>query len=370
MSKPLHSVDPDKIAALKKALYKKAGFVIETKSHCKILSQMIWSMQANSGLSESTLYRFFFTAAAGHIFYLETLNILSAFAGYHNWMVFCSQLDQAQPNASSEMNLQLLLSQSPAGNLTQWIHNGNSYALKKYFSDEPPIFTESYKWQTGVELYKALLNNPKSNLPFFKGFSQFEVVRHCLFEHLADPDFRLQGYAQGFQHYLKQSHPGKTAAQLQDYVFGNSMLFRYYFLQQQNQLAIQIGHQLFNDITFSAAEIQQLHVFPASRYEGYKLWYYLLLGNKEASQRQEDDLLCTAALIATNNSVYVRHVFFYNTLEAFCKGGTAPEKINQLVALFQKETFFSAPVPTPFQKVQLISISEVDNIRQFQQYIF
>ena len=327
-------------------------------------------MQANGGLSESTLYRFFFTPVMGHSFYLETLNILSAFAGYHSWAIFCSQLDQAPTKTPSEIELALLLAQSSEGMLTQWIHNGNSYALKKCFAHQEPVFTETYKWQTGVELYKALLNNPKSNLSFFKAFSQFPVVRSCLFEHLADPDFRLPGYEQGFQHYLQQSHPGKTAGQLQDYIFGNSMLFRYYFLQQQPQLAIEIGHQLFNAIDFSAAEMARLHIFPSSRYDGYKLWYYRLLGNKKASQRQEDDLLSKAALIATDNSVYVKHVFFYNTLEAFCKWGTAAEKINQLVALFQKETFFTAPPPTAFQKVQLITISEVDNIRQFQQYIF
>jgi hypothetical protein len=145
--------------------------------------------------------------------------------------------------------------------------------VQNYLEQFPNEINSNNKFLIGHELFDSLKSNPNSNIDFFKKFNNIPIVRSSFFEIMADPDFSIPQYEQGLMYYLENSKPHQSIQSLQDYVFANSMLLRYYFKSNNKNKLLTIGNLLYKELELTQDELDSLYIFPKMRNLSYKLFY-------------------------------------------------------------------------------------------------
>jgi hypothetical protein len=247
-------------------IFNKTGIYITNKNECKLLSQIIANEKIGY-LSESTLYRFFLYPNGNHKPYKNTLNILAQFCGYNSWDTFINYCDSVFLFTDSNF-----LNNTFNTIITDFVTKDKFSSLVAIFDS---IENENYKTKEYVGLRTFIsFQKTTSFSSFIKQHGQHNFVRNILLESLYDPFHRIKGYTNGFKYYLDFSNPN-GANYLQDYVFANAVLFRYYYLNDRTK-AKEIGDKLY-DFPISDLEFNALYIYPKARYIAYKIWYLYIL---------------------------------------------------------------------------------------------
>jgi hypothetical protein len=247
-------------------IFNKTGIYITNKNECKLLSQII-AKEKIGYLSESTLYRFFLYPNGNHKPYKNTLNILAQFCGYNSWDNFIIYCDSVFLFTDSNF-----LNNTFNTIITDFVQKEKYSSLLDIFDS---LENENYKTKeyVGLRTFISFQKSPSfSN--FIKQHGHHNFVRNIILESLYDPFHRIKGYTNGLQYYLEFSNPN-GANYLQDYVFANAVLFRYYYLNNKIK-AKEIGDKLYN-FPINEAELDSLYIYPKARYIAYKVWYLYII---------------------------------------------------------------------------------------------
>jgi hypothetical protein len=270
MPKPKHRLTPTLIRGLKWHVEVKVGFQLLTKLDCRKVSARILT-EFGVTVSESTLYRLFVWNKNDNLPYQHTLEILANYAGFSSWFEMTNEiysLDKFQfmygkiPGVQEHKSL-----------LRHIIQSDSLSPLYDFLEQFPTELDQNKKLLIGQELYSSLKSNPNDNFNFFKNFSNLPIVRSSFYEYLADPDFTVPTYEQGLIFYLKDLKPTSSSKDLQDYVFANALLLRFYFFGGNKEKAIEIGKCLYEDLILTQEDLDSLYVFPAIRYLCYRILY-------------------------------------------------------------------------------------------------
>jgi hypothetical protein len=264
---------------LKLALLEKIGYKISTKPDCTKLSDLI--MESGHGhISESTLYRLFFQFEK-HSPYKSTLDILCQFMGYKDSIEFIEKLADSRQQlhfkgintSSSESN----------GLLFYCIEHKAKKVLSDFFKE---INEQNHQIKTDVSvaIFDSLLKSSQRDW-FFKEFAQEKYIRAYFFERGHDTKFRIKNYDQAYITYLESVNKDKDLNHFQDYLFGNCVLFRYYFISQKSTKAREQAKVLYEEKLNVEVHQNDLFIFPFIRYTAYKLWY-LELTNAKSTERE------------------------------------------------------------------------------------
>lgn len=269
MPKPSYPFADYLMSGLKWKIEECCNFRIHNKADCDKLAVFV-ANKTQQSVSANTLYRLFLHPNNTNKPYLHTLNTLVQFIDFANWDAFCSYYQDLYsfqflsgiipPTHSFNSLLRICIYQNEFNSV---------YTFFDQFSSDLSI---DKKHLLGDELFNTLRQNPVSNVPFFRKLHSLPIVRECLFELLADPDFRIPQYEFGLKCYLQNVSPEKTSKDLQDYIFAHSLLFRHYFYKKQYKKAFEHGKHLYGLHHYSAQELKDVHLFPRFRY----LCYYIL----------------------------------------------------------------------------------------------
>lgn len=243
-------------------IFNKTGIYITNKNECKLLSNIIASEKIGY-LSESTLYRFFLSPNGKNKPYKNTLNILAKFCGYASWdnfVIYCDSM-----HLFTDANF---LNKTFDTIISGFVNQEKFNSLIDVFES---VSDENYKTKEYVGLRTFIsFQKTTSFSTFVKKYGQHDFVRNILLEALYDPFHRIQGYTDSFQYYLESTHPDDTNY-LQDYIFANAVLFRYFYFNDILK-AKEIGKKLY-DFPISSIEFDAIYIFPKARYVAYKMWY-------------------------------------------------------------------------------------------------
>ena len=248
----------------------RVGFPIRTKLDCKKVSELI-EKAGLPGISESTIYRMFLLKGNQNKPYLHTLNVLAKFISFidwHDFEVYQNKIDSFLfgfgkfEDTSSKINSLISV-------CIQTDELKPLYAFSEQFYD---VNDSKLKAKFAEEIFRATLINNDNEL-FFKNFCKLPVIREYFFELLADPTFSIPGYERGIKYYLKDLKPHESFKDLQDYIFGNCLLFRYYYLKKEFQKSKRIGFLLFEELSLNETQLNEINIFPIARYLACKLIY-------------------------------------------------------------------------------------------------
>jgi hypothetical protein len=111
---------------------------------------------------------------------------------------------------------------------------------------------------------------------------------------------------------------GKEIQQTQDFIFGNCVLFRYYFLTGNFNEAMQNAKALYNHETDVCSLKSHLYIFPFIRYTAYKLWY-LEMTNAEHTKIEEYAwfLIDLCKQMKNNLPMVEKKILFHTVAETF-----------------------------------------------------
>ncbi len=270
MPKPIHKISDYNLNHLKSKLEEKLTFRILTKLDCKKASEAI-QFENDKSISESTIYRLFLLEGNKNTPYQHTLDILAQFIGQKDWFSFESYLIEI----TDFQNLYGVFpgQQQYKSLLSFNIHHGGLKPLYHFLEQFPTDISFDKKGILGKDIYKSLKNNPNSNVEFYKEFHALPIIREGFFELLADPDFSIPDYEMGLSFYLKNIKPHHSIKALQDYIFANSLLLRYYFLKGKKANVLELGKALYLDLSLSEKDLGAVYVFPKIRYFCYRLFF-------------------------------------------------------------------------------------------------
>ena len=312
----------------------RVGFPILRKADCKKVSELIGE-SGFSGISESTIYRLFLWKGNTNSPYLHTLDILVQFCGFNDWIDFETHIQKLD---SFVRGFGRFDNSSPFFNslITICIHDKAFKPLQTYTEQFEEIDDYELNYKFAEEIFKSTLTN-KDNTAFFKNFCHFEIIRSYFFELLADPTFSIPNYEAGIKFYLKEVKFENSLKELQDFVFGNCLLFRHYFLSQQYEKARNLSKILFEEFHLTEKQMNEIHVFPVARYLACKLMY---LDMKKSMNETLDFIGYLKTYLQGRITILSRQeqaILFHNIGEAYLLNGfISAIHHNQL-----KELFFS-----------------------------
>jgi hypothetical protein len=270
MPKPIYKISPFLIQGLKWFLEMQIGYQIRTKLDCKKVSELI-SIKTLSPISESTLYRIFLSKNGQNTPYFHTLEIIAKFIGHPTWHALENEINEL---SKFHLLYGAMPDKSPYKSLLKCnIHTDSLRPLYDFLEQFPEDIDTKRRFLLGQEIYSSLQSNPNKNIDFYKNFQNIPIVRSSFFEFLADPDFSIPDYEQGLIYYLGDLKPHQSLKALQDYVFANTMLLRFYFLKGNKEKVIEIGKVLYFDFEMIEEEMNSLYIFPKIRYLSYKLLF-------------------------------------------------------------------------------------------------
>jgi hypothetical protein len=282
MPKPLHVVRPRAIGLMKDHISQKASVPLNSKADCMRLSRIIEVYTKNS-ISASTLYRIFLHPRPTTP-YLHTLDVLAEFCGFENWLEFEKRITQTK--ALDLLYYEVTAQQRNIDSLIRLcIHQNQLGPFLAYAAQFPFPVDPDMGYRIGFDIYQALWDNPNKNKVFFKLSHQLPLVRRCFFTMMVDQDFELKDYETGVKQFVSTAKNGKSSESMQEYILGNCLLFRHYFLNDRHEEALEIGKRLYrkNDVNFAKADVMSLET--SGRYLAYRFWYYLLQGQTVALKR-------------------------------------------------------------------------------------
>lgn len=328
MPKPIHYIDSVKLDQLKKAVSIRYGLNVKSSIDCKKIASMM-NKEGVNRLSSSTIYRFFFQPF-NHKCYLDTLDKLSIYAGFKSWADFICDGSIKNKLSGNPISIDMI----DKSLITKCILGKEYKALYNYLYDLPEVLEEKEKVRIGLAIYRGLfLNN--NNIDFYKKFCKLPFMRNVFFEEFADPDFHIKDYAIGLGYYLENIDPHNSLAELQDYIFGNSLLFRYYFKSGVIEKAKLFGKKLYNEKGPDMLDNKAIHIFPESRYMSYKVLYELLFGSKNKLYQYQDNLLGYCENKVRSSSEVENKILFYNTVDTFLIAQSHNSRIKQAKNLFK-----------------------------------
>lgn len=243
-------------------VYNRTGIYVTNKNDCKKLSQLI-SDKKIGYLSESTLYRFFLYPSNSTKPYKNTLNILAQFCGFESWNHFLYYC-----NTNQLHNDVSFLSSTLHKIIQYFIFSDNFTALLALFES---IEKENYKTKeyVGLQVIKSFKQTKSFEL-FMQLHGDNLFVRQIIIENLFDPNYSIPGYVKGLKNYLM--HTQKiSVTYLQDMIFAHTVLFRYYYLNNDVYYK-EIGEKLYGEAV-PPSDFDTIHLFPKTRYYAYKIWY-------------------------------------------------------------------------------------------------
>lgn len=269
MPKPKIILDRYALDELRSHISLKAGFVIAGKSDCVRLAEMM--NQSDAGpISPSTLYRLFFKGQ-DHIPYKNTLDLACQFIGYASAAAF---YEANLPRREFLSRSGIYVNYSGKSLLYYCIDDNSRKPLMNYFEDLEDT-DDATKWSVGIALFDDLLQTKKQG-DFFKSFAGNRFVRNFLLERLHDPKFRLAEFETAYLYYLKATPKKEDIDSLKDLLFGQIVLFRYYYLSNRLNDAKKISKQIYVSTFPSVPFEEKLHSFVWARYKAYLIWHMQL----------------------------------------------------------------------------------------------
>ena len=129
--------------------------------------------------------------------------------------------------------------------------------------------------------------------------------------------------------------PEQSSKSLQDFVFGNCLLFRYYFLLKNKSETKKLGIKLYETFNFSVKDLAQIHVFPRIRYFAYKLLYLNTIGSSIEIEKYEDWLLNYVSKKLQKLTLEEKRIVFHTIADTFVNNTlTKIDKHRQLKNMF------------------------------------
>ncbi len=319
------------LSELKSHIALKLFFPIQGKSDCAKLSEILIK-EGYGSISETTLYRLFVNNN-GVSPYLNTLNILSKYIGYSSWKDFIDTVESNSYSGKVIANDQNKVSNSL---LFHCIANESFNPLKDYF-ESIDNREYSYKVNIALEVFDSLLMMKKPEL-FFSEFSQNKFVKEFVLEDGFDPGFRILNYDYAFKLYRNDIKNKDSIESLQDFVFSQSVLFRYYFISKKFKESLTIGKKLFNSSSINSEDLENIYIFPNIRFRAYKLWF-LELTNKSRFIIEDyaNEILDYSRFIAQGNDIISKKIVFHTVAEAFCYSNLNIEYHQELKNIFKQE---------------------------------
>jgi hypothetical protein len=287
MPKPTYNISPIIIEELKNEVLKVASFPIRTKSDAGYLALLMKRIGVEN-ISESTILRFLNQSKTDHKFYLNTLDKFAVFCGkkdfdeFEKWTKNNREFSFSYGELPGEKTYQKSL-------IKICLHQQQYKPIHEYVEQFKELNIDSHL-RLGFEFYRSLHSSNRSNIEFYKEFSQLKVIRESFFEWSFDPDFKIPDYEIGFEYYLKNVNPAKSMNQLQDYVFGNCVLLRHFYIKNNYLKAIKHANSLYENNYFDD-EIEKLFIFPKMRFLAYKIFYYRLTNAPKKLIEEVDYLL-------------------------------------------------------------------------------
>ena len=262
MAKPIIHLSEFQFSALKKKVEMEYGLSIHSKNDCLGLSKEIHA-RTKENISQSTIYRLFFQLDKHHP-YQHTLDTIAAYCGYNSIQSLLNDINQDK-KISESLGANWNFDEMKHSLLFRCISNQEFLSITDYLNSTPPSLTIENKCQLGYTIYMALQHCPKNEIQFYKRFHAHPVVRECFFELMIDPDFNLPNYETGIQLYLSVCQETNSIQKLQDYIFGNSILARYYFIQNKPLKFKSTFSLLLQKKNQSQKKYNQIHLFPQLR---------------------------------------------------------------------------------------------------------
>ncbi|MEN9400557.1 MAG: hypothetical protein RL632_1660 [Bacteroidota bacterium] len=303
---------------LKKELYKlvciRLGFPIRSKLDCRKLSEQI-TTEGHSSISESSLYRLFLHHGSSNRPYLHTLDILARFCGFNGWNDF----EEQQNKLDSFVRGYGLFPQnrtSLKSLISVCIHTDEIKPLIHYTEQFNDITDVDLKVKFAEEIFQSTLTNSDNRL-FFRQFCRFPVIREYYFEFLADPSFSIPNYEEGIHCYLSGLRKDERLRDLQDYVFGNCLLFRHYFISGQLNKAGSIGKELYERMNLNENQLTEIGVFPTARYFSCKIIYFELKKDKKRMTELIEELFDYLERKMVGQTREEQRIFFFSLGECF-----------------------------------------------------
>jgi hypothetical protein len=276
MPKPKYKISSYHLSGLKWYLEVKIGFNVVTKIDCKKIADLI-QFELGISISESTLYRLFIWNNNNHTPYYHTLEILAKYIGYDSWQLLENEINSLQ---EFQFSFGKLSGSHNEKSLLQFnIHSDALKPLYNFLEQFPKDIDYNHRMILGQELFLSLKTNPNRNIKFFKEFSTLPVVRSSFYEFLADPDFSIPDYEFGLINYLNAIKPHHSLEAMQDFIFANTLLLRYYFTEGNKEQTVRVGKLIYDDLELSIDELEKFYIFPRLRYMSYKMIYFEVQGN-------------------------------------------------------------------------------------------
>ena len=309
-------------------------FPILTKSDCKKISDLI-AIKNLPRVSESTLYRLLLLKNNDKTPYLHTLDILALFCGFANWHKLEHHFNEVSKfeysygkfsNRNNETNSLLKIC----------IHRNDLKSLYEFSEQFDTSLNFEKKLILGAEFYYSLKSNKNKNKNFYKNFSQLPIVRESFYELFADPNFGIKDYELGLKYYLIGIKPGKSINSLQDFIFGNSLLFRHYYITNNKTEIKNIAKLLYEENNFSESDLNKINIFPRIRYLAYKLFYLYFINQVLKAKEYEEWLIDYAQKNINKLELLEKRILFYTIADVFCNNGfTLIEKQEELKKIFK-----------------------------------
>jgi hypothetical protein len=332
MSKQLYSFDDYSIFEFKELLNRKLGFKISSKIDCLKLSEIL-NEEGFGMVSESTLYRLFLKSDE-HKPFKNTLKILCNYIGFDDWQQFNESVDEIK-NFKIKNGI-LPLTNIQKGLLFQCISTKSYKPLNSLFD----ALVETEQWSKNIistAIFDSLLH-VKSPEIFLKYFASNNFVREEFFEKGVDPTFRIKNYEIGFQYYLENTNPNNSIIDLQNHLFGNTILFRNYFLKKEYFKSVEIGKKLYEFPVINEKELELIFIFPRIRYIAYRLFYFnLIKANPNLIEDYIISLLEYCSKVNPTLNIVERKIIFHTIAEAFLYSSVSKSYQNQLKELFFNE---------------------------------
>ena len=334
MNNPRNALNSSTLSELKSQIAIKLCFPISGKPDCFKLSEVL-SKENYGNVSATTLYRLLVNFK-GIIPYQNTLDILAKYIGFLSWLDFVEKTEVKNYNYT--INQQDLITNSL---IYHCIQSGDTKSLTPFF-ESIVDFEYKFKVKVALDVYDSLLKTEKPEL-FFSKYRTNKFVKEFVLEDAFDPTFRIKNYDFAYKLYGNEFKKVKSVDALQDYVFSQSVLFRYYFLSGKKEEAFTIGKKIYQETPIPPSDLDTIYLFPNIRYRAYKIWFNQLLGDKKSSKEAYIiEILDYCQHIYDSLDVYGRKVVFHCVAEVFCYAKIDLKYHLILKSLF-KEEFLNIP---------------------------
>ena len=330
------------------AVRAKSVFDIINSNHAGELGTHIYN-KTNKRISTSTLVRMFVNNQNQHIPYLNTLDILSDYAGFTNWSTFCKSR-QIEP----EINIK------------------DNYVPDKMGLRLLKICLDNHEFKSVLDYLKLLEgrcspdSKPQLKIGEIIGLSmrvdiearkllipemvQFPQGRFFFFESFVDED-NLDGYyGDALLAYQKFHFNLFENQKFQDSVFSNTLLFWKAVLQKDKAKIRRIGYALFSINEQSISINNNLHAHPVGRWLAYRLVYW-----KYSNQLTSLKIAHTITLVENElvqSIIEQKRIILAWIMEVF----VLLELHREVIYLFKKYKFQISKSSMEFESYQIILI--------------